>query len=364
MRRPRTRLGLAAAATLALALALGACREQRAAAPPKVTDKLIFSHDFHKNLDVECEVCHEGITKAPDLAKSYLPKEAKCLECHAEHKESKDCAFCHSDPERPASYAATHIRDVNVPHAKHVEQKVACEQCHTKLAESDQPRPAPPTMEACTSCHKHEQDFAQARCAPCHKDLTRFPIRPVAMYNHGGRFLAEHAGAARTGAEACAQCHDQTYCADCHAKTVSTRVEVRFPEDVSRDFIHRGDYLSRHTIDAKADSASCNRCHGTSFCQSCHQMEGLIATLDASSLNGRDPHPPGWAMRGGAQFHGDAARRDIASCAACHDQGAVSVCVKCHRVGGVGGNPHPLAFTNRHGQDEISKNTMCRTCHL
>jgi hypothetical protein len=70
------------------------------------------------------------------------------------------------------------------------------------------------------------------------------------------------------------------------------------------------------------------------------------------------PHPPGFGTR-----HAAAARADIASCAACHDQGAASVCVDCHRVGGVGGNPHPASWLSRHEAREIAGNGMCAACH-
>ena len=57
------------------------------------------------------------------------------------------------------------------------------------------------------------------------------------------------------------------------------------------------------------------------------------------------------------------ARRDIVSCAACHDQDAASNCVTCHRVGGPGGNPHPPGFTTKHPAPDINRNPMCLTCH-
>jgi hypothetical protein len=59
-----------------------------------------------------------------------------------------------------------------------------------------------------------------------------------------------------------------------------------------------------------------------------------------------------------------AARRDISSCAACHDQGPSSNCITCHRVGGTGGNPHPIGWMQHHDQQEIHRNTMCLYCHL
>ncbi|MFL5426132.1 MAG: hypothetical protein ACJ783_13945, partial [Myxococcales bacterium] len=77
-----------------------------------------------------------------------------------------------------------------------------------------------------------------------------------------------------------------------------------------------------------------------------------------------NPHPSGWAIPGtGTAFHGDAARRDILNCASCHDQGAQSICVTCHRSGGPGGNPHPSGFLSRHNLSEAATDGRCAICH-
>ena len=72
-----------------------------------------------------------------------------------------------------------------------------------------------------------------------------------------------------------------------------------------------------------------------------------------------NPHPPGWLVKGNAQFHGTEAWRDAVSCAACHDQGAASNCVACHKSGASGGNPHPPGWHS--GQAKTSAG--CANCH-
>jgi hypothetical protein len=116
-------------------------------------------------------------------------------------------------------------------------------------------------------------------------------------------------------------------------------------------------------IDASANPASCKRCHGSGFCDSCHQLQGL-SKLAPGALRRPESHlQPGWP--GGAELHGRLARRDISSCSGCHDQGADSTCVGCHRVGGFAGtrSPHPPSFLRAHDRGDIAKNAMCRTCH-
>ncbi len=349
-------------ATLLVVLALGllaaGCRPSRTD-PPKKTDVIIFSHDFHAKMEFDCDTCHSGIASAGDLDKSFLPREATCLECHAEKKEGGECGFCHTDAKDPGTYAPRALAS-RMPHDEHVQDaKIACAKCHTTLSEPGAPAHTPADHPTCLSCHEHQQAYAQGSCETCHENLNRFAVAPVAAFNHGGNFMRTHGAQALTSAETCGKCHDQTSCAECHARTVATKIEVRFPEDVTSNFIHRGDYVTRHMFDARADSPTCARCHGTSFCDSCHTLQNLTPV----AMNPRTPHPPGWSFPGAADFHGDAARRDIASCASCHDQGAASVCVSCHDVGGIGGNPHPASWLARHDAKEIAGNGMCLACH-
>lgn len=346
------------AALVLLALAGAACHPARSDAPRR-TDEILFSHDFHTKMEFDCETCHKGVAQATDLSRSYLPKEATCLECHAEKKAENDCGFCHKDPKRPETYA---LRDIasRMPHARHQPPVAECKRCHTQLSEPGQPVFTPAGHDTCMSCHAHEEYYAQGKCDTCHDDLSRFATAPVASFSHQGDFLHTHGKQASTSAQTCARCHDQTSCSDCHAKTVATRAEVKFPENVAANFVHRGDFVTRHALEASATGGeTCAKCHGTSFCESCHTLNKLTTNV----VDPRNPHPAGWSFPGARDFHGDAARRDIASCASCHDQGAASVCVTCHRVGGVGGNPHPASWLDRHETSEIAKNGMCLACH-
>jgi hypothetical protein len=131
---------------------------------------------------------------------------------------------------------------------------------------------------------------------------------------------------------------------------------------VQRDLIHRGDFISRHQIEAGADPTSCRKCHGSRFCDSCHTQQNLTGRTPLGPLSARDPHPTGWANdKGGGNFHGNAARKNIVACAACHDNGADATCVGCHQSGGIGGNPHPSGWKKKTA--DIGKNPMCGICH-
>jgi hypothetical protein len=284
---------------------------------------------------------------------------AKCLECHKEKNVPEGCAFCHTDVKSASHWPKRDIR-LHFDHSKHVELvKEDCTKCHSALSEPGRPAPLSAGHAACLSCHNHAEQYANASCATCHVDLASYPLVPLTEVSHDGDFLRRHGLIAKSTGASCATCHDQNFCLDCHARTTMVKVETIMADRPDRAFIHRNDFLGRHSVDARADPVSCQRCHSPSTCETCHQLEHVAG----GSPNARNPHPPGWVLPGSGAFHGDAARRDILSCASCHDQGDQSNCVQCHKVGGIGGDPHPGDFSAHHSLGEARGDGRCFACH-
>lgn len=339
--------------SLVLSLAAAGCARQARPQAEGGGGPVTFPHKTHEDMGIACGDCHVGIDKATTLKQRHDPTVEKCKECHPDK----------APPKREAGEPT-----LTFSHADHLPKvKGDCRRCHEKLPEPGMAAPPVPSMDTCTACHHHKVELAEARCRPCHVDLKRFPLKPVAFFSHEGDFIRLHGSYARNSAETCAQCHDQTYCGNCHSATTRPfKEEIQFPERVENEFIHRGDYVSRHQIEAAADPTSCRRCHGSGFCDSCHKDQ----SISPKSLNPRDPHPPGWSTRGGGTaFHGDAARQNLITCSGCHDQGAASVCVSCHKVGGRAGvSPHPAGFSKQHPLNSAGfpaeKNGMCLICHV
>ncbi len=347
---------------LAAALAVTACTKHAAGKGEAAASApaYVFPHTPHLEGDVPCSKCHAGIEKS-----TALQANVRHVKLPPNISKNDDCSGCHDTepkitlPKRNQPFRLTFDHQAHLPRVKG-----DCKACHTAPPEKGDAQAKAPPMAACTACHNHQKDFAEARCTPCHTDLKG--LFPVNAFSHQGDWLRLHAQLARSSAETCAQCHDQTYCSNCHSPTTAAaRPSIIYPEAVERDLIHRGDYVSRHMIEAGANPASCMRCHGTQFCEACHTQQGVT---QAAGVNARDPHPPGWANdRASGHFHGDAARRDIVACAGCHDNGADAICVACHKVGGIasqgGKSPHPPSFLSKHDSGDWKNNSMCRICH-
>ena len=304
-----------------------------------------FPHAIHLESGVACVECHAPILKATQLKTNFIDVQLPT--------KSELCAGCH-DPMPEYKPVQRFEAAVRFDHAAHIPRlkgaKDECQGCHSKIAEPGSFKVEVPPMSACTACHNHAQDYAVGRCTPCHVDLKKYD-KPVKDYSHEANFLETHGKWAMASVSTCSSCHDQTMCSQCHTATTRPMPpSIQFPEKVTAEFIHRGDWISRHAIEQQADPVSCSKCHGTGYCQSCHSFQGIApggATL-------RDPHPAGWIS-----IHGQSARQNIVSCAACHNQGANSICVACHTSGRV--NPHPPGWKGT--QAQIGGNPMCKVCH-
>lgn len=338
---------------LALAAACGykPVVESAPAKQPPVT----FPHSTHVDADVPCSACH-------DMAQATsLDPKVRHVKIPAQVSKQKVCADCHDTEPKHKAVPREQVYRLTFDHADHLKRVKDCKQCHAKLPETgDAGMPPPPPMATCTGCHHHQQEFAEARCMPCHVDLKGY--RPETAFRHDGNWLAAHGALARSSGESCAACHDQTYCASCHSPATAPAVMAKiFPERVEASFIHRGDYVSRHMVDAQANPASCNACHGRPFCDACHSANGFSASSPGAKIRPLS-HGAGWVNNVDGGAHKREARRDISSCAACHDQrGPQNTCTTCHASGGK--NPHPKSFLDQHKLSDVSKNSMCRDCH-
>jgi hypothetical protein len=211
-------------------------------------------------------------------------------------------------------------------------------------------------MATCLRCHEHQDQFDPDRCDTCHVDLEGERTLPESHLVHDGNWLREHGVRAASDAAMCGSCHTERSCATCHGVTapmVPAKARFDVPDG---NALHRAGFRSHHAEEARADPGSCSSCHDDRACRDCHVTEGVAA----GGLGGLSPHPPGWVGLGlGGNDHGPAARRDPAACAACHGGAGEQLCVGCHKVGGVGGSPHPPGWSSNQPRSALP----CRLCH-
>ncbi|MEZ4219429.1 MAG: cytochrome c3 family protein [Polyangiaceae bacterium] len=327
---------------------IGACSDHT---PPR------FPHEHHlANMDcggpgkpdcLNCNDCHSVAQK--DRA-HRLPDKAKCEHCHRDdaHQVLEILA---APPQRRAGA-------IRFDHPKHLAMegiKGQCVRCHGGVVIAGEP-PLPP-MSKCFACHEHEKQWQNAQCLPCHESRDLKQTMPQTFLRHDASFVRRHGQFAVQEGPLCQSCHSRSQCDDCHDVTQNLTPSRRMPEKLERGFIHRGDFMVRHAIEAQHQSARCMSCHTTESCDACHIARGV----SQNRVRARSPHPPGWV--GGnpdsRSFHGREARRDIVLCASCHERGPATNCIGCHKVGAYGGNPHPSGWKSARSESAA----MCRYCH-
>jgi hypothetical protein len=361
---------------------------------------LRFSHAQHLALKIDCVRCHTKIHASTQTADFNFPTGATCDGCHgAQHprpaSEPARCDLCHTrvtkvlgppgmtgapDPTHTAMRVAATIRapraNLAFNHQSHLARGANCQTCHgdmskVRLATTLQL----PAEKTCLTCHDGRK--ASDRCGACHpsdgsgKLVTRSfsdRVAPALVPRgqsswgaaHDLAFVEDHRAVAKSSPQLCKQCHDETFCTDCHAGAIKP---MR---------IHAGDYLTTHALDARANTQDCQSCHRLQTdCLACHQRLGLDNTgPDArfgvgSSLRF---HPPGWDGPPTApQSHAFAAQRNLATCASCHTEDS---CLACHATTGAATpglnvSPHGPGFAGslRCSSLAAHNHRVCLKCH-
>jgi len=199
--------------------------------------------------------------------------------------------------------------------------------------------------------HKEYASMKITECNSCHKAEGVAP-------NHTADWGREHRLLASKGGHNCAQCHDQSYCLDCHSgggiDTSLTKQNYR------ADFIpksHRSDFINIHPIKALDNPQTCSRCHEASFCSDCHNRFPKGSLRIKSHLRSGNSQSFNWTSE-----HAAEARRNLQSCQTCHPEG--DVCTSCHGSksrGFTGVNPHPKSFKGGNISSRTSR--TCKACH-
>ena len=297
---------------------------------------------------LSCNSCH---TVARRDTSQALPAVSLCQRCHRDRQAQLQAVISAPAPRPYGAIRFDHDQHLALPGVGG-----QCVSCHAGVVEGGQP--SLPPMATCFGCHEHEAQWRRAQCAPCHVDAEVRRLLPQSFLPHRGDFARHHGTAAAQQKQLCQACHQQADCDGCHDTSQDLSVERRRPEAIERGFVHRGDFLTSPALEAQSQPAQCLRCHATETCDACHLARGVSGGL----IEGRNPHPPGWVGNNpnARSLHAEAARRDILLCASCHDQGPATNCIRCHKVGGYGGNPHPAGWKSTRSESS----QMCRYCHV
>lgn len=347
-------------------------------------DKIIkFSHKQHAELS-DCQSCHSKAVESTSLKDDLFPEHPNCAQCH-DVEDSETCNLCHYEDNYEPLYQGKSELIFN--HQFHItDQKLECQECHKGFTDVDYSfqaiQPNPP-MEQCYNCHNFSSEIASNECSVCHTSTAA--LRPETHKQND--FITAHQFFAQNLDANCALCHDDASCEDCHiANSVLTETNTannfiapyaphNYVEEARKqklNLVHQDlNYRYNHGIDARNKRSECQTCHqAETFCVECHQSDGGdFALVDIEPATHKQPGFFTIGVGTGGGEHAALAKRDIESCASCHDlQGNDPVCITCHldTDGIKGTNPktHEANFMrDEKGDWHDSDGSLCYTCH-
>ena len=239
---------------------------------------LKFSHAAHTSQP--CASCHGDLTRVDLATRKNLPTMAACLRCHTNGAEERRCGDCHLTK-------LGGLIETEFAHGSLVPRHTGMGDAHAFGFAKEHRQEATQQGATCTACHD------RSTCIACHQGV----VKPADF--HVGDYIATHAIEARRGKPDCSACHRaQSFCVACHERSgIGTRVPTDFDSaDPGRAF-HPAGWASRvgggnrHALEARRNLTACASCHREDDCLDCHSAEQ--ASLRVT------PHPPGW--RGSAR---------------------------------------------------------------
>jgi len=234
----------------------------------------------------------------------------------------------------------------------------------------------------CTPCHTPEDASIvpdKSRCKECHDEAFVATVEIPGQATHGPTWTLNHGPDAKAPGADCASCHGPEVCADCHNAGFADE------EAAGMASAHRSDFHVTHPLLARADPKRCEACHDNGFCLDCH------ATFNPADL-AFSSHRRGWSdltvgdsgpahsafqpsqcqtchidsvlpAHEWSSSHSREARKNLATCQACHPEG--DICLNCHSARtGLGINPHPADWNDIANRlKSASDGKTCRKCH-
>lgn len=198
-----------------------------------------FSHQRHVQAGLECQTCHEKVSRKTEVGEYILPTMVDCMTCHESRSISTTCNTCHLKSEKllPASHTSNFIHshsDLARMNVADISGDKNCNTCHK--------------VDFCQQCH--EGDNLERRTHPLNFEFT-------------------HSLFAQGKERECAACHtERSFCVDCH------RDNNLMPQNHTVGWTNAipGDG-GRHKLEAANDLEACMACHEQDaqvICQPCH----------------------------------------------------------------------------------------------
>lgn len=237
--------------------------------------------------------------------------------------------------------------------------------------------------EPCMTCHVEGAESIRpdtSICLECHETELIDNVSFAGLTSHDTTWSVSHRAAAKGSAMNCAACHQQDDCLECHGAGFADEMGSASNGMIN---VHRSDFSVTHPIEARTNPQRCASCHENRFCVECHdsfnsadlaikshrrsfsEMSGnTIAHENFDDSQCQTCHTDSvLPSHQWSNSHAREARKNLATCQACHPEG--QVCLKCHSaISGLRVSPHPKDWNDMDGRlYRASNGRTCRQCH-
>ncbi|MGB0589534.1 MAG: cytochrome c3 family protein [Myxococcota bacterium] len=271
---------------------------------------LKFNHKVHIDKGFQCTECHGDMADV-DLAtrENALPTMGKCLECHDGQQAPDECRTCHLTlpdgridtmasgvPLKPAGWYMADAHDesflkdhrmaaqMNDGYCENCHKPKFCLDCHNGVQKPLKYHPNNWTLQHPIAARKNSPD-----CNSCHR------IQTFCVNCHQQTQVSWESNVAGVGREAWSA--NGTMGVDYH------------PEG----WVYPGRGPDHHARHAQRNIRACASCHTEQTCLECHSLNGSFGPAAIS------PHPPGFAN---STLCRGMAKRNHRACVKCHTQGS------------------------------------------
>ena len=171
-RRRTLMIGAAAVVALVVVLVVAFLLLSGSVTSAQEDQPIAFNHQIHAQNGVQCQFCHNDVTRGPSAS---LPSVQLCMGCHqsiaTDSEEIQKLTQYWNDGE-PIEWVRVNQKPsyVHFNHAAHVNNGVNCGSCHGDVASMSVAEPvADMTMGFCLDCHAEQEDKERLYdCATCH----------------------------------------------------------------------------------------------------------------------------------------------------------------------------------------------------
>lgn len=272
---------------------------------------LKFNHALHASRQIPCSRCHGDLAQVDLATRSQLPTMSTCLGCHDDglarggKRGGNRCGTCHlmqSDGTVQQQYPSGRL--IPSGSLRGDDHGPEWKRTHREPALND--------PDYCATCH------ARSFCFSCHNSVTK-PL-DIHGGDYVGRHAIDarrnqpDCGTCHRRQTFCLGCHERMGVIS-HSTLPGTPAVSAFSPASPRRF-HPEGWASaiagpaHHSVEAQRNLRACASCHREETCLDCHSTlpGGRYAT-------GRDPHPVDWVSSGRCRA---LRSRNLRVCLKCH----------------------------------------------